>query len=226
MKKALGLMLIAAMVIMSCKKPDGHLKGVVTYFFNNNFGDKPDVGAKIYAIKKDDFDEKKIKSIKDFLAAKAIDVSRQIIQVDIHSDSLDINTKTFEMKYEPENVKLYTMEIEDIRLMIAAKQKKIDSITATMAPYNAETPAKYHTLDSLAFANITLLETDPKAVKASADGNGNYNLTAAPGEYYVLAVSNNRKGLTLTTIEGNIKLDNVTIESEKDANYDAKFDLE
>ncbi|TCD22008.1 hypothetical protein EZ456_17860 [Pedobacter psychrodurus] len=32
---------------------NGELKGVVTYYFNKNYGDKPDVGAKIYVRKTD-----------------------------------------------------------------------------------------------------------------------------------------------------------------------------
>jgi hypothetical protein len=39
--------------INACKKPDGKLSGVITYYFNDNYGDKPDVGAEIYIIERD-----------------------------------------------------------------------------------------------------------------------------------------------------------------------------
>ncbi len=50
---------IQAQTLASNSIQKANLKGVITYFFNNNFGDKPDVGAKIYIRKTDTTDEKR-----------------------------------------------------------------------------------------------------------------------------------------------------------------------
>ena len=48
MKKRFFLIPIFIAVFIGCKKPDGKLSGVVTYYFNENYGDKTDIGAQIY----------------------------------------------------------------------------------------------------------------------------------------------------------------------------------
>lgn len=70
---------------------NGTLKGIVTYLFNDNFGDKPDVGSKVYAIpisknwgKESDLssiseEESFVKNLKDYYSANII---RNIVALD------------------------------------------------------------------------------------------------------------------------------------------------
>ena len=57
MKKSLILYCFLNLIILiSCKKEPGKISGVITYFFNDNFGDKPDVGSKIFIVPADEVD--------------------------------------------------------------------------------------------------------------------------------------------------------------------------
>jgi hypothetical protein len=53
--KFIILNLIIGFTITSCKR-QSKITGVVTYFFNENFGQKPDVGAEIYFLEKGEQD--------------------------------------------------------------------------------------------------------------------------------------------------------------------------
>ncbi len=53
--KFIILSLAIGLTITSCSR-QSKVKGVVTYFFNENFGQKPDVGAEIYFLEKGDLD--------------------------------------------------------------------------------------------------------------------------------------------------------------------------
>jgi len=56
----------------SSSKMDATIKGVVTYYFNKNYGYKPDVGAKIFILNKADLGEADTLLIKNFLSATLI----------------------------------------------------------------------------------------------------------------------------------------------------------
>ena len=70
MKKRFFLIPIFIAVFIGCKKPDGKLSGVVTYYFNENCGDKPDIGAKIYIKSCTEIDTTSIDAIEKYLIAK------------------------------------------------------------------------------------------------------------------------------------------------------------
>lgn len=44
-------------LLSSCSLLNGKLSGVITYYFNDNYGDKADVGSEIYVLKKSDFNK-------------------------------------------------------------------------------------------------------------------------------------------------------------------------
>lgn len=69
MNKTILLFGLLTTLLSSCNKPDGKLSGVVTYYFNENYGDKPDVGAKIYIV---NTDSAKVDFIKKFERDKSI----------------------------------------------------------------------------------------------------------------------------------------------------------
>jgi hypothetical protein len=50
MKKTLLCILLSAPLVTFAQQ-SGTISGVITYFFNDNFGDRPDVGAKVYVFK-------------------------------------------------------------------------------------------------------------------------------------------------------------------------------
>ncbi len=50
MKKSIILCLFSIITFTSFSQT-GTLKGVVMYFFNDNYGDKPDIGSQVYLVK-------------------------------------------------------------------------------------------------------------------------------------------------------------------------------
>lgn len=54
--KTLLMFVLAGTLLLSCKKEPGKVSGVITYYFNENFGNKPDVGSKIYFLSANDVD--------------------------------------------------------------------------------------------------------------------------------------------------------------------------
>lgn len=78
MKKSIILYLFFIISFKSFSQT-GTLKGVVMYFFNDNFGDKPDIGSKVYLIKNNsDFYHELNTCIKDDYY-KTIDNYKQLI---------------------------------------------------------------------------------------------------------------------------------------------------
>lgn len=51
--KKVFLVVVAAVMIVGCKKKDGAVELTISYYYNNYQGYKPDVGAKVYIFDKD-----------------------------------------------------------------------------------------------------------------------------------------------------------------------------
>lgn len=65
--------LVAALAVSFCahaQDQKGTLKGVVTYYFNDNFGDKPDVGAEVYVLPFKDFKQEYADSLNAYHSAE------------------------------------------------------------------------------------------------------------------------------------------------------------
>ena len=61
-------------------KDDAIIKGVVTYYFNKNFGYKPDIGAKVYILNNNDLGNIDTLSISNFIRAKLIRTSISLLK--------------------------------------------------------------------------------------------------------------------------------------------------
>jgi len=77
---------------------NAELKGVITYFFNDNFGFKPDVGATIYIIEGDEENEA-YNSIKDFQRQKKLTSA----YLDVLSSDKKLKNKEKKQKKEEAN---------------------------------------------------------------------------------------------------------------------------
>lgn len=86
MKKIL-LISVIALIALSCKKEPGTVTGVVTYFFNDYQGYKPDLGAKIY------------------LTTDSCDTINEYLRVCKMKDNLEINKSNLKdiQSYKDEN---------------------------------------------------------------------------------------------------------------------------
>ena len=188
MKKIIIIVIISIALFGACSLMDGKLSGVITYYFNENYGDKADVGAEIYIIKTSDFDKDSAKAISNFLMYKG---------------SCNIRKAEISLKEAKEEIDIY----EEIRLI-----HNIDSIIDTES-------------DEV-YSKILLIRDNKNTIKILADGNGSFNTNLTFGEYYVLIVSNHRKGNNLVDYNGLIDFNTIKIKPRKETTLNAKFGIE
>lgn len=169
------------------KQESGKISGVLTYYFNQNFGDKPDVGASIFVadsamIPEFNFDE--------VLSFQSAIMYRKLLD-------------------------LYNQQNRPLPALIQSQADKNKWAEKTV----------FDELDKISSRNITKFKNSDKAIKALADGAGNYSIKVDPGTYYILIESNNRNGMTITEISGKIYLKKVLIKAGDEQNVSQSFGL-
>src|ERR1035438_2640227 len=114
MKKILFVIVVVATIFTSCKPKEGKLSGVVTYYFNSNIGDKPDVGSNVYILNTKDFDTTILNDVKKYEEVKATRDMSLSLQRLLKTDEQMINTKGLEdmKKSEQEFIKKQKDELE------------------------------------------------------------------------------------------------------------------
>lgn len=203
MKKLITLILL--LVCLGSYSQETGITGVVTYFFNDYQGDKPDIGAKIYvldSIKHTDFN---YKLISDFLTAKTyISLSNFSLQ------SLERNEE-YVKKYEKK--KKYADLVQRKKEEIENDKKDLSNYNDKLVKLNAETNEKFNQLtNSAADVRRELIYKEP-IITRTIGATGNYTITLNEGVYYVIIESKNRTGLNQVEIMGKIYATKVKIVS-------------
>lgn len=161
----------------------GTLKGVITYYFNKNYGDKPDVGSKVYVmrIKKNWGKETNFFSnpeVEDFVNGlwtyrKCINL-RSIIELS-----------------------------SDIRSLLPGEDTLISKLTEELREIGADTEEGFKRIDERSYKILNDIEKFDKirSYHAVADGDGQFELQLPPGSYFVVVLSNHREGHYITKTE-------------------------
>lgn len=227
MKKIIGVLLIAA--LFSCKKPDGKLSGVVTYYFNSNFGDKPDVGAKIFINNMEDIDSSKMWAVKKY---KTVLFSRTTIEwckERIRNDSARIKSSTQYLSLKGPSKEDFDRNrevIQDSKDNIAKRQKEFEEVENQLKKINISSDKDFLELADSVSSQVKKFEFIKTMKSFVADGNGAYSTNLPPGEYLVLFISNHRQGETIADVDGRIDLSFVKVESEKEVTANANFSVD
>ncbi len=183
-----------------CKQEPSEVTGVITYYFNKNFGDKPDIGAKVYLIN----EKKKVdhSSIDSFIN---ITMDKHLYESLIESSEID---------------KLIGKDFQPSKSSIENRNKEIETLKQKLASYNVETDDKYKLLDNRSASQLYNLVGKSDNV-TTVDGSGRFNLKVPSGEYTSLIISNGRKGNTVTTIGGLVSLESIKLSSgeKKEINH-------
>jgi hypothetical protein len=158
----------------------GEIKGVVTYYFNANYGDKPDVGATIW--------------IKPLDSTKRLDKLMENFQI---------------AKYCTNILKL---------------SKKDDRCEKVLIELNANTPDKLKKLDEETLVEIIRFKKSENVIQLTADGSGIYSTKVSNGIYEVLIISQGRKGLSITEVNGQVSCSAVEVKDGKVVVINKKFD--
>ncbi len=148
--------------IASCKKPDGKISGIVTYYFNQNFGDKPDVGANIYVVPKEDFDSTKAKLISRYIQVKdllnSVNRCKNIISSDSENNSI---SQKYGIKQDAEHSKT-----------ILSIKQEMERSQQDLTVFNINSKQDFDSLDNQAYRSCVAFRNEKNIKEFIADGNG------------------------------------------------------
>ena len=196
---------------------NSNVKGVITYFFNEYQGDKPDIGAKVYLVKKENAPQVNTMTVDSFLMGK--------FYLGLYSEYIEIVSDSEFLMKQYEGKKRYKIQYEEAKKRYdEAKASQNDHYEQTKK-YRMETKEKFKAFDSRAF-NLTYgITLNRKAEISTVDAIGNYSLNIEPGKYYILILSKNRKDNNLTESDGKIFLKEIELEKGKTIDISYNFGL-
>jgi hypothetical protein len=163
-------------------KENAVIKGVVTYYFNRNYGYKPDVGAEVYIINYKDLGNADTLSIKNFTLAKIV-------------------RNTMSMSEDDYKIQCYKQLTE----------------------LNAETKDKFDSLDWKCYMAVSLIQRNKKKVKMTVDGSGAFSKLLLPGDYFILIISNHRKGVNATDLMGKLDYKQISLSKNGEGVVNVEF---
>ena len=191
------LIISSKLIAQSGNENSGVLKGVVTYYFNSNYGYKPDVGSSVYVLS-----ESKLNFIKNGINGS------------ISWDTIAIFSR---LKLCLLLKSLYAETGEQLSV-------GCDSLLNHFGITNNASEKVFFSRVFSNYFRFTDLNQDTKYV--NVDGNGNYSIQLPEGIYYVIVKSSGRKGESIVEIEGKIITKRIEIKSGNDTILNAKFEVD
>ena len=196
-------LLLVILVFTFGMNAQNEVSGIVTYFFNNTQGDKPDVGAKVFLVDSISFNNVegskeleqwsnasyyygfKVSNIKEI---EEIKENREYRKLKYQKDKLDRKDKKGK-KYDEiiTELKPFTDRIKFRNRMIKSDNDFLENLNIL----NFEDLVKHNKIASNAFSE---LEYNLDSVESrTVDGSGRYSFkTVDDGIYYVVLISNGR----------------------------------
>lgn len=191
------------------------ISGVITYYFNEYQGNKPDIGASVILIDSSKATNFNYKIYENFHYGKAYQK--------LYFSALERYENYTSILAKLKKGKKYDADREKMNVGIADAQKDMDKYAKEMARYefdSAEKSAK--TGVDLA---LQLLKLDEDLPKKTVDSNGNYSMNIKPGVYYVYIKSKNRTSLLMPESDGNVYIKKVRIAENTDKDVSHNFEL-
>ncbi len=164
------LYIILILTFISCSPEKTNVKGIVTYFFNENYGQKPDLGAEIFFIKKDGLTQE----AKDKLMDLWIKWSGGKSSYQHMSNSNIMLQAELDFKQRKITKKHYSEILTDITNLEYAQRDSLKN-----------------SLDSIGHMSKNIV------TQCVADANGSFNVMLSPGKYFVYVIYANRDGIQL-----------------------------
>jgi len=192
------------------------VKGVVTYFFNEYQGDKPDLGAKVYLIEKKDASFINKKVIDSFLDGK--------FYRRLYFDYVRFATTYEEIMKRYEGKKKYKTEYDEAKKKYDDVVKERDEHFDRMKLFGSETKEKFDSLD-LRVATMISMIGDKNSSVLTVDATGGYSFNVKSGNYFVYIVSRNRKSLSASEVVGKIFLKEIEVKDNQTIDVSTNFDL-
>lgn len=191
------------------------VSGVVTYYFNEYQGNKPDIGASVTLI-----DSAKVKNF-DYKLYENYHYGK--FYQNLYFSSQARYEKYLEAFKKTEGKKKYAEDNETFKKGMEDAKKDMDRQMEQIVLYNSETPEKAAKITTDLY--MQLLKLDDDLPKKTVDGNGNYSLNVKPGVYYVLIKSKNRTS-SYDILEGDGKIYIKKIKISENENKDVSLNFE
>jgi hypothetical protein len=191
------------------------ISGVVTYFFNDYQGNKPDIGAKVYIINALTNPALNFGVVDSFITARKCR--------GLYIGFLEIFSKWDELQKQYEGDKNYQDNYELAKASADKSKEYIDQYYAEMVKYGVETDEKFAALDKRTFSSLLKINDD-NSILRTVDGVGNYSVNVKPGTYYVYIVSKNRSNSNWSETFGKIYYQRVIIKENQTKDVSYNFD--
>ena len=161
------------------------LKGVVSYYFNANYGDKPDTGAKAYILTGEDLAT---------LGTSDKQLFRYLIAyAKLGDDPISVKAE-MEAPRAPWVKKEIAKRLGEKPALLAQLNQIDDSVSTVIAKLDVQ--PKW------------------EASRVTSDGSGVFSKKVAPGTYYVVVVSAHRQHHTKSEINGQYYLKKVEMKED------------
>jgi len=191
------------------------VSGIVTYYFNEYQGNKPDIGASVTLI-----DSAEVKNF-DYKLYENYHYGK--FYQSIYFSSQARYEKYFEAFKKTEGKKNDAEDSETFRKGMEDAKKDMDRQMEQIVLYKSDSPEKAAKITTDLY--MQLLKLDDNLPKKTVDGNGNYSLNVKPGVYYVLIKSKNRTS-SYDILEGDGKIYIKKIKISENENKDVSFNFE
>ncbi len=192
------------------------LNGVVTYFFNDYQGNKPDIGAKVYLIDSSSNPSFDFQAIYDFKYGSFYRY--------LYSRYLEIEKVNENIIKEYGKKKLYKQIVDDSKLKAEEARSKAKGHYSEMEKYGVENKEKFDSLDKKCTLMIYKMEQNNPIIK-TVNGIGSYNFNISPGVYYVLIISKNRVAINMTESTGRVYCEKLRIKENESKDISYNFEL-
>ncbi len=164
MKKILFL---CCVTLASCGAKSVKVGGVVTYFFNDNYGQKPDVGAEVMFLSEEKLSQKDGDSLRMFIDKWAFS------------------------KISPNHLShMAQIAVLDAQAAVNKTETISSDTSALYEVIEATDRAKAYDY----FSDL-MVKAGGKELKATANGNGEYSATLPIGKYYVFVRFSHRDAI-------------------------------
>lgn len=192
------------------------VSGVVTYFYNDYQGNKPDVGARVYLIDT---------SIVTGFNASTIDTFRLVNSTLYMLNNIEYSYNNYvALCKQYEGKKRYKDLYAEYSQKVEFFKEQKEAMRFSLSTLKCASDEDFKSLDKRVWEILNLVTEDNSKMR-TVDGSGNYSITVKPGTYFVYIKSKNRTAINFSEVMGKIYCKKVKVSEGdvKDVSYN--FDL-
>lgn len=180
----------------------GQISGVVTYYFNQYQGNKPDIGAKLFVVVDDGTTALEASCIDSLIKARTFS--------DMYQSYLRMEGEYLAMAAREEGKKKYKQQYEEYKKTAIERRAEANIYADSLRKYKVESEDLFDALSKRAYNAYTSLGSKA-LIEKSIDATGSYVANVKPGTYYVVIKSANRHKVSIAEVLGTLFIKKVTV---------------